>query len=63
MLTIRLNGREEKINIGCRTFISLDDLLRILDVRGEQATVNGETIRQHDYPRTTIRGGETLVVG
>jgi hypothetical protein len=60
MLTITLNGRVEKLNIGCRTFVSLDILLKILEADDQEVTLNGETVRSHEFGKTTVTGGDTL---
>lgn len=60
MLTIRVNGHEEKLSIGCRTFVSLDVLLKILEADVQEVTLNGEVIRSHEFMKTTVKGGDTL---
>ncbi|MBC7961539.1 MAG: hypothetical protein H7Y05_01200 [Steroidobacteraceae bacterium] len=60
MLTITVNGHEQKMNIGCRTFVNLDEMLKILEANDKQVTLNGETIRSHEFVNTSIKGGDTL---
>lgn len=60
MLTITVNGREEKLNIGCRTFVSLDVLLKILEVDGQDVTLNGEKICVRGFEKTFVNGGDKL---
>ena len=60
MLTIKVNGNEEKLNIGCRTFIALDELLKILEVNNLKVTLNEELIRSNDFGKITVKGGDTL---
>jgi len=60
MLTIMVNGREEKVSIGCRTFVSLDVLLNILESSAQQVTLNGVTIRSHEFSQTTVNGGDVI---
>ena len=60
MLTITVNGREEKLNIGCRTFVYLDVLLKILEVDDQEVILNGETVRSHGFEKTIVNGGDKL---
>jgi sulfur carrier protein ThiS len=60
MLTITVNGREEKLNIGCRTFIALDKLLRILAVDDSAVTLNGTKISDSSLAKTIVKGGDSL---
>jgi len=62
MLTIKLNGCEEKLNIGCRTFISLDELLRLLSADDSAVTLNGEKISRNSVAKTMVNGGDSLVL-
>ena len=60
MMTITVNGREQKLNIGCRTFVNLDEMLKILEASDKEVTLNGETIRSKEFVKTPIKGGDTL---
>lgn len=60
MLTIIVNGREVKVSIGCRTFVSLDVLLRILKVGPVEVRLNGETVLCAEFERSVVKGGDTL---
>lgn len=60
MLTVTVNGREEKLNIGCRTFIGLDVLLRLLSANDSAVTLNGEKISSKDFTNTMVNGGDSL---
>ena len=60
MLTVTVNGSERKLNIGCRTFINIDVLLKILETDKQQVTLNGKTIRRDEFDKTTVTGGDTL---
>jgi len=62
MLTIKVNGREEKINIGCRTFISLSELLTLLSSIDSAVTLNGYQVRSLEFGRTIVNGGDALVL-
>jgi sulfur carrier protein ThiS len=62
MLTIKVNGREEKLNIGCRTFIALDQLLKILAAEDSAVTLNGTKISSESLAKTVVKGGDSLKV-
>lgn len=62
MLTITVNGSEEKMNIGCRTFIALDELLRLLSVGDSAVTLNGAKISRNYAARTIVKGGDSLAL-
>ena len=62
MLTITLNEREEKFNIGCRTFVSLDVLLRLLSANDSDVTLNGIKISSNKMANTMVNGGDSLVL-
>jgi len=55
-----VNGQEEKVSIGCRTFVSLDVLLKIFESNAQQVKLNGVTIRSHEFSKTTINGGDII---
>ncbi len=60
MLTIKVDGREVQLSIGCRTFISLDVLLKILESDAGQVILNGVTILGRGFGDTTVKGGDSL---
>jgi len=62
MLTITINGSEEKLNIGCRTFIALDELLEILSAKESSVTLNGDKISRDNLKRTIVNGGDCLTL-
>ena len=62
MLTITLNEREEKLNIGCRTFVALDVLLRLLSANDSGVTLNGIKISSNNLASTMVNGGDSLVL-
>jgi hypothetical protein len=62
MLTVTVNGREEKLNIGCRTFVSLDVLLKILSAENSDVTLNGIKISSSDVANTLVKGGDSLAL-
>jgi hypothetical protein len=62
MLTVKVNGREEKLRIGCRTSIYLDVLLKILESDAKQVSLNGETITSHKFGETTVTSGDSLLL-
>lgn len=61
MLTIKVNGREEKRNLGCRTFVTLDEMLKILESNVSQVTLNGKTVASHQYMETFVKSGDDLI--
>lgn len=62
MLAITVNGREEKLNIGCRTFIALDELLRFFSATDSIVTLNGEKISGNNIATTIVNGGDKLTL-
>jgi len=60
MMTIKVNGRVEKLNIGCRTAVFLDVLLRILEVGNQSVTLNGEPVQSHEFGTVSVKGGDVL---
>jgi hypothetical protein len=62
MLTITINGHEEKLNIGCRTFVSLDVLLKILSANDSAVTLNGKKISSNNVASTIVIGGDKLAL-
>ncbi len=62
MLTIKVNGREEKLKIGCRTSVYLDVLLKILESDVTQVTLNGATITSREFEHTTVNSGDSLLL-
>ena len=62
MLTIKVNGREEKLKIGCRTSVYLDVLLKILESNVTQVTLNGATITSREFENTTVNSGDSLLL-
>lgn len=61
MLTININGREEKLNIGCRTFLPLAELLTLLKAADTiVVTLNGENIFTNALTKITVKGGDVL---
>ena len=62
MLTIKVNGREEKLCIGCRTFVSLDVLLKILESDVRNVTLNGEVVSGHEFGSAMVKGGDSLLL-
>ncbi|MFZ4859751.1 MAG: hypothetical protein ACOYL3_25550 [Desulfuromonadaceae bacterium] len=62
MLTIKVNGQEEKVRIGCRTSVNLDVLLKILESDATQVTLNGKTIASSEFENTTVNSGDSLLL-
>jgi hypothetical protein len=61
MLSLKVNGEEKKLNIGCRTFISLVEMLKILKSDTEIVTLNDVKVENKDYVQTFVKGGDVLV--
>jgi hypothetical protein len=62
MLTISINGSDKKLNIGCRTFVSLDVLMKILEANNKKMTLNGESVSSTEFAKTTVKGGDALIL-
>ena len=62
MLKIKVNGREEKLRIGCRTSVHLDVLLKILESAAQQVKLNGTKIASCDFETTTVNSGDSLLL-
>ena len=62
MLTITVNGLEKKLNIGCRTFIALGELLGLLSADDSAVTLNGSKISSKIAGRTMVKGGDILAL-
>ena len=62
MLTIKVNGSEKKLNIGCRTFVCLGELLRLLSAKDSTATLNGEIISSNTVADIMVKGGDCLAL-
>ena len=60
MLTLKVDGCEEKLNIGCRTFVTLDVLLKILETDAQNVTLNGEVVNSIQFAKTDVNGGDIL---
>jgi sulfur carrier protein ThiS len=60
MLTITVNGTEEKLNIGCRTYVALDELLRLLSADGSLVSLNGDAIATQFVPKTMVKAGDSI---
>jgi hypothetical protein len=65
MLSITINGKKEKFFIGCRTFISVYELLHILEVPAGVSVsilVNEREIEAQRYLLHTISSGDQLTI-
>lgn len=60
MIAITLNGREERINIGCRTFIPLNIFLNLLESGSKAVSLNGITIPEKEFASVDVKGGDVL---
>ncbi len=62
-MTITVNGMTERLNIGCRTFVSITELLSILDVVvGSRPAVqlNEAVIDPADYVANAVKSGDCI---
>lgn len=62
MLAIKVDGHEAQLSIGCRTFVSLDVLLGMLESDAAQVTLNGTTISRRHFETTTVNSGDSLLL-
>ena len=63
MFTITVNGREETLHIGCRTFVSLDELLKLLESRVKELKLNDKHILSNEFANTYVNRGDCLYFG
>jgi hypothetical protein len=61
MFTITVNGHEEDLHIGCRTFVSLDELLKLLESRVKELKLNGKHILSNEFVSTYVNRGDILI--
>lgn len=62
-MTITVNGKTERFNIGCRTFVSVAELLSMLDVVGgtrPAVQLNDTVIDPADYTVNTVKSGDRI---
>lgn len=62
-MTITINGRTERFNIGCRTFVSITELLSMLDAGvGSRPVVqlNDTVIDPAAYTANTVKSGDRI---
>jgi sulfur carrier protein ThiS len=60
MMTIKVNGRVEKLHVGCRTSVFLDVILRVLEVGAPTVSLNGEPVQSHEFGTVTVKAGDVL---
>lgn len=64
-MTITVNGKTECFNIGCRTFVSITELLSMLDVVvGSRPVVqlNDTVIDPADYTVNAVKSGDRIEI-
>ena len=61
MFTITVNGHEEDLHIGCRTFVSLDEMLKLLESSAREVELNGKHIQSYEYAKTHVNRGDILI--
>lgn len=62
-MTITVNGKTECFNIGCRTFVSIAELLSMLDVLvgiRPAVQVNDTVIDPAKYTFSTVKSGDRI---
>jgi hypothetical protein len=59
-MTITVNGHEKIFHIGCRTFVSLDEMLKLLESSVEKVELNGKHIQSYEYAKTHVNRGDIL---
>ena len=62
-MTITVNGKTEQFNIGCRTFISIAELVSMLDVVvGTRLVIqlNDTVIDPANYTVNTVKSGDCI---
>lgn len=65
MLSLTVNGKQEQIFIGCRTFISLYELLHLLEIPSglELAIkINKKDIDPHEYLLRNVSSNDRLTI-
>lgn len=65
MLTLTVNGKEERLNIGCRTFISLYELLHLLEIptcNKLNIQVNSVGVESREFMLRMISNGDNLTI-
>jgi sulfur carrier protein ThiS len=64
-VNITVNGKVRKLNIGCRTFISVAELLNVLEVtRNQPVTIslNGKIIHWQNEAGTAVSNGDAVAI-
>lgn len=65
MLSLTVNGKGEKLNIGCRTFISLSELLHQMEVSSSETLnvhINTRNIEPHDFLKLMVSSGDNVTI-
>ena len=62
-MTITVNGKTLDLNIGCRTFISMSNLLELLKVSNLPSSIelNNQPIDRLGFASTTVNAGDKIV--
>lgn len=64
-MNITVNGKRRKLNVGCRTFISIIELLNILGVKLDQPftlSLNDKIVHWQNEPRTAVSNGDAIAI-
>ena len=60
MLNLVVNGLKKKMNIGCRTFVSLVEVLHLLNSKSGKVQLNGQLIPGPEFAKIMVSTGDTL---
>lgn len=64
-MNICVNGKELKLNIGCRTFISAIELLKLLGISQDHLfalLLNSEEVPLQNLPNTVVARSDTVTL-
>jgi len=64
-MTVSINGKSVRLNIGCRTFVTVSELLRLLDMDADCCTaveVNKIRVEKHGFLQNTVKAGDRLKI-
>jgi len=64
-MNVSVNGTSLRLNIGCRTFVTVSELLRLLGMGEDCCTaveVNKSRIEKHGFLQNTVKAGDRLKI-
>lgn len=62
-MKVTVNSRQEEIHLGCRSYLYLDQLLRLLvlaDAKEVQVTVNGQQIEKDNFSSAEVKSADKV---